>query len=119
MAPPSTEYGTFELLYELPMSAVSGGVGRGAGVGRGREVGRGPLFAVSAPMARMRTANAALINLVIVFICFLLSSFFCGICRPKFGNFFRNRKKVLVRREIVWGRSRSTQFNKPPPPHKH
>src|SRR4030095_116243 len=68
MAPPSIEYGTFELLYELPMSAISGGVGLGAGVGRGREVGRGPLFAVTAPTARMRTANAAQINSVIVFI---------------------------------------------------
>src|SRR5207244_5942524 len=73
MAVGSSEYGTFELLYELPMSAVSGGVGLGAGVGRGREAGTAP-FAATVPMAKMRTANAALINLVIVFICFFLSS---------------------------------------------
>jgi hypothetical protein len=84
MAGPSSEYGTFELLYELPISAVSGGVGLGAGVGRGRGVGRDPLFAVTAPTARMRTANTALINFVIVFICFFLSSFFSGICQPNF-----------------------------------
>ena len=71
MAPMSSEYGTFELLYELPTSAVSGGVGLGAGVGRGREVGTAP-FAVTAPMAKMRTPNAALINFVSVFICFFL-----------------------------------------------
>ena len=62
------------------MSALSGGVGLGAGVGRGRGVGRGPPFAVTALMAKMRTANAALINFVSVFICFLLRSSFCEIC---------------------------------------
>jgi hypothetical protein len=59
MAAASIAYGTFELVYEVPTSAVSGGVGLGAGVGRGRGVGRGPPFAVAAPMAKMRTANAA------------------------------------------------------------
>ena len=59
MALRSIEYGTFELVYEVPMSAVSGGVGLGAGVGRGREAGTAP-FAATAPMVKMRTANAAL-----------------------------------------------------------
>src|SRR6266516_346877 len=84
MAPMSSEYGPFELLYELPMSAVSGGVGLGAGVGRGRGVVRPSAFlpasfAVTAPIARIRTANAALINFVSVFVCCFPSSFFSGI----------------------------------------
>ena len=33
----SSEYGTFELLYELPMSAVSGGVGLGQALDVGVE----------------------------------------------------------------------------------
>src|SRR5215472_5192594 len=68
-APRSSEYGTFELVYELPMSALSGGVGLGPGVGRGRGVDRGPLFAVTAPMARMRKISVA-----IVLICFSILS---------------------------------------------
>src|SRR4029077_10897373 len=92
MAAASIAYGTFELLYELPMSAVSSGVGLGAGVGRGRGVDKGPPLAVTAPTARTRAANAALINFVSVFTCFFRSSFLCGICRAKFWNFFRTRK---------------------------
>jgi hypothetical protein len=114
MAPMSSEYGTFALLYELPMSAVSGGVGLGAGVGRGRGVVRpSPFlpapFAVTAPMAKMRTANAALINFVTVVICFFLSSFFSGICRPKFWNFFRNRENFRLARDCLGG-VKSAQF---------
>jgi hypothetical protein len=74
MEKPSIAYGTFELLYELPMSAVSGGVGLGAGVGRGREPFVAP-FAVTAPIARMKTADAVLINFVGIFICLLCPSF--------------------------------------------
>src|SRR5882724_1119428 len=80
MAGWSSEYGTFELLYELPTSAVSGGVGLGAGVGRGREPFTVP-FAVTAPIAKMRTANAALINFVSVSICFFLNH-----CSPTFAG---------------------------------
>ena len=98
------------------MSAVSGGVGLGAGVGRGRGVGTGPPFEGTAPMANMRTANAALINFVIVFICF--SSLFSGICRPKFWNFFRNRRNFWSGARLLGG-SRSAQFNKPSCPSKH
>jgi len=73
MAPMSSEYGTFELLYELPTSALSGGVGLGAGVGRGRRVVKGWLFVVTAPMARTAIANAGYVNLVIVLICLSLA----------------------------------------------
>ena len=97
-------YGTFELLYELPMSAVSGGVGLGAGVGRGRGFVRGPLFAVTAPMVRMATENVAQINSVIVFIWGFIffhcsSTEFTGL---SFGISSGIGKK-LVRREIVGG----------------
>src|SRR5262245_48790491 len=92
MASMSIEYGTFELLYELPMSALSGGVGLGAGVGRGRGVVRGWLFAVTAPMARMRTVNAALINSVIVFNTFISFIILLRDSRAKFWNFFGNRR---------------------------
>src|SRR5882724_2676031 len=86
------------------MSAVSGGVGLGAGVGRGRESFTPP-FAATAPTARIRTANATLINLVGGFICsfFHLSSL--GICRPKFWSFFRNRKNFSPTRDC-WGGDR-------------
>src|SRR5207249_2589426 len=117
MAEGSSEYGTFELLYELPMSAVSVGVSLGTGVGRGLGVGTEP-FAATALMAKMRTANTALTNFVSVFICFFLSSFSYEICRPKFWNFFRNRKNFQCGARLSGG-VQCAQFNKPPPPHKH
>ena len=103
----SIVYGTLELVYELPMSAVSGGVGLGAGVGRGagvglgREVGTAPL-AATAPMAKMRTANAALINFVSVFICFFLSLFFYEICRAKFAKISINVQKPASAGDEPW-----------------
>jgi len=93
--------GTFELLYELPTSAVSGGVGLGTGVGRGREVGAPP-FAVTAPMTNMKTANAALINFVIVFICFCFI-FLLRNLPTEVLEFLPESEKFLVRREITGG----------------
>jgi len=84
------------------MSALSGGVGLGAGVGRGRGVGTGPPFAVTAPMAKMRTANAALINFVIVFICFCFI-FLLRNLPTEVLEFLPESENFFDRREITGG----------------
>jgi hypothetical protein len=59
----------------------------------------------------MKTANAELINFINAFICFFLSSLFCGICHPKFWNFLCNRKEFNPAGELL-GRFKDAQLNK-------
>ena len=64
----------------MDAAKAGGPAGRGLGVGVGLTVrAPGAPLAVRTLTARVRTANAAQVSFIIVFIYFFLSSFFSGI----------------------------------------